>query len=180
MVLKRVKMWAQELLSKYLDHIFLICASYFLIPFLFTIFPVVVTKQMYVFYAWYISRYITYPLLPFSHAHVSRLFVASSGEWCQVLIKVRGWYKCYKIQIHAIYYLQFLNQVFMVKPKVFLPQEWVIPVDCGYSIMLYDIPATNIFLIIWLSFKYFHFQRTWGRSFQKRVVVIKCYICVFY
>ena len=50
MVLKRVKMWAQELLSKYLDHIFIICASYFLIPFLFTIFPVVVTKQMYVFY----------------------------------------------------------------------------------------------------------------------------------
>ena len=44
-----------------------------------------------------------------------------------------------------MYYLQFLNQVFMVKPKVFLPREWVIPIDRGYSIMLYDIPATNIF-----------------------------------
>jgi hypothetical protein len=33
----------------------------------------------------------------------------------------------------------------MVKPKVFLPQTWVTPVDCGYSIMLYDIPATNTF-----------------------------------
>jgi hypothetical protein len=31
----------------------------------------------------------------------------------------------------------------MVKPKVFLPQEWVTPVDRGYSIMLYDIPATK-------------------------------------
>ena len=33
----------------------------------------------------------------------------------------------------------------MVKHKVFLPQKWVTPVDRGYSIMLYDIPATNIF-----------------------------------
>ena len=50
MVLKRVKRCARELLSKYLDHIFFICVSYVLIHFLFTIFPVVVTKQMYVFY----------------------------------------------------------------------------------------------------------------------------------
>ena len=44
-----------------------------------------------------------------------------------------------------MYYLQFLNHVIMVKPKVFLPQKWVTLVNCGYFIMLYDIPATNIF-----------------------------------
>jgi hypothetical protein len=48
MVLKGVK--KSRIVIKIPRPYFFICVSYFLISFLFTIFPVVVTKQMYVFY----------------------------------------------------------------------------------------------------------------------------------
>ena len=50
MVQKQVKRWALEFVIKIPIQYLFICVSYFLISFLFTIFPVVVTKQMYVFY----------------------------------------------------------------------------------------------------------------------------------
>ena len=45
-----VKRWARESIIKTTRPYVFICVSYFLISFLLTIFPVVVTKQMYVFY----------------------------------------------------------------------------------------------------------------------------------